>query len=145
MLQRDRRQQSLIKLLQDSQGLTLGVLAVLLRVSERTVFRDISDLIAAGIPLLHARGGYRLEIGHLVGPIWLTQSEVRALARRARPASLSGDTETAAQLDAIVNKLRAVVPDLQKNQAAGGSDDHLNIPRVLTAHDRISRVRLASS
>lgn len=51
-----------------------------LEVSERTVYRDISDLVAVGVPIDGEAGvGYRLHPGYQVPPLMFDDDELQAL------------------------------------------------------------------
>jgi predicted DNA-binding transcriptional regulator YafY len=60
-------------------------LAERLGVSERTVYRDIRDLILAGTPIDGEAGvGYRLRPGYDLPPLMFDRDEIQALVLSAR-------------------------------------------------------------
>jgi predicted DNA-binding transcriptional regulator YafY len=59
---------------------TARVLADHLKVSERTIYRDVADLIASQVPIEGAAGiGYSLRKGYDLPPLMFTESELDAL------------------------------------------------------------------
>jgi predicted DNA-binding transcriptional regulator YafY len=103
---------AILLLLQSRGRMTAHQLAERLEVSERTIYRDLESLDAAGIPLEVVRGrhggcaliaGYRTELTGLSAP------EMRTLFV-ARAASHLQDLGLAAASDAALLKLLAAVP-----------------------------------
>ncbi len=92
--------------------LTAKTLAEQLEVSERTIYRDIADLMASGVPIDGEAGvGYRLHRGYQVPPMMFDQDELQALIFGAQVAQRWGDKEMAAAADRILNKVDAVLPE----------------------------------
>ena len=92
--------------------LTAKTLAEQLEVSERTIYRDIADLMASGVPVDGEAGvGYRLHRGYQVPPMMFDQDELQALIFGAQVAKRWGDNEMAAAADRILNKIDAVLPE----------------------------------
>jgi len=84
----------------------------MLEVSERTIYRDIADLMASGVPVDGEAGvGYRLHRGYQVPPMMFDQDELQALLFGAGVAQRWGDTEIAAAAERILNKVDAVLPE----------------------------------
>src|SRR5215813_11572282 len=82
---------SLLLLLQARGRLTAAQLAEQLEVSERTIYRDLADLGAAGVPVYGEGGGYQLLDGYRTNLTGLTPDEAGALL-------LTGAAAPAAQL-----------------------------------------------
>lgn len=79
---RSSRLVSLLLLLQARGRLTAAQLADALEVSERTIYRDLADLGAAGVPVVGERGeggGYHLIEGYRTNLTGLTAEEAEAL------------------------------------------------------------------
>lgn len=90
---------------------TAAQLAARLGVSERTVYRDIRDLVSAGTPIDGEAGiGYRLKPGAELPPLMFTREEVQALVLGVRIVRQIGDPALAAAAAAILDKVAAVMP-----------------------------------
>ena len=64
---------------------TAAQIAGKLEISERTVYRDIRDLILAGTPIDGEAGvGYRLQPGYDLPPLMFDREEIQALVLGAR-------------------------------------------------------------
>lgn len=86
-------------------------LAERLGVSERTVYRDIRDLILAGTPIDGEAGvGYRLRPGYDLPPLMFDRDEIQALVLGARIVRQFGDPALARASGAILDKVAAIVP-----------------------------------
>jgi predicted DNA-binding transcriptional regulator YafY len=87
-------------------------LAEALEVSERTIYRDIADLSASGVPIEGEAGvGYVLRAGFDLPPLMFKEQEIEALVLGARIVESLADKElAAAAADAIV-KIEAVIPE----------------------------------
>jgi predicted DNA-binding transcriptional regulator YafY len=71
---------------------TAAVLARELEVSERTIYRDLSDLAAQGAPVLGEAGiGYVLRPGLFLPPLMLTEDETEAVLLGLRYVDQRGD------------------------------------------------------
>lgn len=86
-------------------------LAAKLEVSERTIYRDMRDLVASGVPIDGEAGvGYLLRAGFDLPPLMFTQEEIEALVLGARIVRSWADGELAdAAADALA-KVEVVVP-----------------------------------
>ena len=92
--------------------LTAKALAEMMEVSERTIYRDIADLMASGVPVDGEAGvGYRLHRGYQVPPMMFDADELQALIFGAGVAKRWGDKDIAAAADRILNKVDAVLPE----------------------------------
>jgi len=92
--------------------LTAKTLSEQLEVSERTIYRDIADLMASGVPVDGEAGvGYRLHRGYQGPPMMFDQDELQALIFGAEVAKRWGDKDMAAAADRILNKVDAVLPE----------------------------------
>jgi predicted DNA-binding transcriptional regulator YafY len=86
-------------------------LAGKLDVSERTVYRDIRDLIQAGTPIDGEAGvGYRLQPGYDLPPLMFDREEIQALVLGARIVRQVGDPALARASESILSKVAAVLP-----------------------------------
>jgi len=82
-----------------------------LEISERTVYRDIRDLIQAGTPINGEAGvGYRLQPGYDLPPLMFDREEIQALVLGARIVAQFGDPALARASESILNKVAGVLP-----------------------------------
>lgn len=103
---------SLLMLLQIKGQATARELAERLEVSERTIYRDVEALSAAGVPIYAERGsggGCRLAEGYRTNLTGLTESEVRTLFTPGVAAPLA-DLGAGKALEAALLKLLATLP-----------------------------------
>src|SRR5216684_1423015 len=90
---------------------TAAQLARKLEISERTVYRDISDLIAAGTPIDGEAGvGYRLRPDYDLPPLMFDREEIQALVLGARIVRQFGDPSLARASESILSKVATVLP-----------------------------------
>jgi predicted DNA-binding transcriptional regulator YafY len=83
-----------------------------LGVSKRTLYRDVADLQASGVPIRGEAGvGYRLERGYELAPLIFTSEELEGLVLGARVVGAWGDAELAAAVASAMTKVEAVLPD----------------------------------
>lgn len=109
-----RRADRLFEIIQRLRGdrlVTAQRLAEHLEVSVRTVYRDIRDLQASGVPIDGAAGvGYLLRPGYHLPPLMFHPSEIEALIVGARMVEAwAGRSLAGAATEALV-KIGAVVP-----------------------------------
>lgn len=103
---------SLLMLLQARGRMTAEELAKKLEVSERTVYRDLSALGMAGVPVYAERGpggGCGLIDGYRTNLTGLTETEVHTLFMAGAPALLN-DLGLGRSLEGAVLKLLAALP-----------------------------------
>jgi len=90
---------------------TAAQIADKLEISERTVYRDIRDLIQAGTPIDGAAGvGYRLQPGYDLPPLMFDREEIQALVLGARIVAQFGDPALARASESILSKVAGVLP-----------------------------------
>jgi len=109
-----RRADRLFQLVQIVRGRRLSTaefLAQRLEVSVRTVYRDVADLMAQGVPIDGEAGvGYRMRAGFDLPPLMFDTDEAKALVAAVRLAQPRLDAELAAAADAALSKIVAVLP-----------------------------------
>jgi predicted DNA-binding transcriptional regulator YafY len=90
---------------------TAKQIAAKLEISERTVYRDVRDLIAAGTPIDGEAGvGYRLQPGYDLPPLMFDREEIQALVLGARIVAQFGDPALARASESILSKVAGVLP-----------------------------------
>ena len=103
---------SIIQALRRRRLATARDLAGELEVSERTVYRDIADLAASGVPIDGEAGvGYMLRDGHDLPPLMFSREELEALVLGARIVAGWADRGLARAADDALAKIEAVLPD----------------------------------
>jgi len=110
---------SLLLLLQARGRLTACELAEALEVSERTIYRDLFELGAAGVPVYGERGkggGYRLLDGYRTNLTGLTAEEAGALLMSGAPGP-AAELGLGSLLAATRLKLLAAVPTALRETA----------------------------
>lgn len=102
----------IVLLLGRGRVVTARTLAERLEVSERTIYRDIQDLAASGVPIEGEAGvGYVLRRGYQIPPLMFNEEELQALVFGADVARSWGDAEMAKAADSILAKVDAVLPE----------------------------------
>lgn len=89
------------------------------RISLRTVYRDISSLEEAGIPIIGESGiGYSLEEGYRLPPVMFTREEATALITAEKLVAQFTEPTHASLFSHALDKIRAVLEP--------GDKDHLS-------------------
>jgi predicted DNA-binding transcriptional regulator YafY len=111
---RMRRADRLFQIVQIIRGRRLSTaqfLAERLEVSERTVYRDIAELMTQGVPIEGEAGvGYRMRTGFDLPPLMFTHEEAQALVASVRIAQPRLDPALAAQAENALSKILTVLP-----------------------------------
>ena len=143
-----RRAERLFQLVQLIRGRRLSTAAFLaerLEVSERTVYRDVADLMAQGVPIEGEAGvGYRMNAGFDLPPMMFTKDEAQALVAAVRLAQPRLDPALGRHAEAALSKILAVLPSAARAAAeslaiyapAYGQDD--------PARQRLETLRVAA-
>ena len=106
------RLMQLMQHVQDKRGRTADQLAELLKVSRRTVFRDVRTLQAAGIPLINdSRMGYMMREGFTAARLDLKASEMLGLLLLGKVAEALPDQPLLGSAAKAVEKLIAQLPE----------------------------------
>ena len=102
----------IVQLLRARRLVTAAQVATELEVSPRTVYRDVADLIANGVPIEGEAGvGYALARGFDLPPLMFDEEEIGALVLGARMVQAYGDESLAARARSVLTKIEAVVPE----------------------------------
>jgi predicted DNA-binding transcriptional regulator YafY len=102
----------IIQLLRRKRVATARDLAVELEVSERTVYRDIRDLVISGVPIEGEAGvGYILRRGFDLPPLMFTEPEIEALVLGIRVVSSWSDPGLAKAAGDALARVEAALPE----------------------------------
>ena len=136
-----RRADRLFKLVQLLRGRRLSTAAWLaekMEVSQRTVYRDVADLQAQGVPIDGEAGvGYRLVAGFDLPPLMFTTLEAQALVASVRIARSRLDRSLAIAAEDALGKIVGVLPP-----AARAAAETLPLYAAPWATDKDSAERL---
>lgn len=109
-----RRADRLFQIVQHLRGgrlTTARQLSERLEVSERTIYRDIADLVGAGVPIDGEAGiGYLMREGFDLPPMMFSKDEVVALVAGARLIRAWGGVEMARAAQEALVKIETVLP-----------------------------------
>lgn len=109
---RPERLQTLVARLRDGQRHRAEDLARDLRVSVRTVYRDMDLLAASGVPVEGTRGhGYRAHDAVTLPPLNLTENELGALQLALTALAAADLPEQAEAARSLAAKIDAVLPE----------------------------------
>lgn len=107
----------LMLLLQEGRVRTARYLAEKLEVSERTIYRDISDLMGSGIPIDGEAGvGYLLRDEYRLPPLMFNGEELQALALGALMVRAWSDDKLASVTSTAIRKIESILPAHLKKQ-----------------------------
>lgn len=102
----------IIQFLRTRRVTTASWLAERLEVSERTIYRDIKDLILSGINIEGEAGvGYVVRRGFDLPPLMFTKEEINALTLGARIVDSWADQSLATAAQSALSKIETVLPD----------------------------------
>ncbi len=101
----------IIQRLRRHHVVTARMLAEQFKVSDRTIYRDIGDLIASKVPIEGAAGmGYSLRSGYDLPPLMFDENELEAIVFGARIVQSWSDPEMAQSAEAALSKIENVLP-----------------------------------
>ncbi|NBT32667.1 MAG: YafY family transcriptional regulator, partial [Rhodobacteraceae bacterium] len=116
-----RRADRLFQIVQYLRGgrlWTSAQLAERLEVTPRTIYRDMADLMASGVPIDGEAGvGYILRDGYDLPPLMFTTEEIVALVAGARLIRAFGGAQMAAGAEEALAKINTVLPDAARTRA----------------------------
>lgn len=102
---------AIIQLMRRNKLVRARDIAGKLEISERTVYRDIRDLVASGVPIEGEAGvGYVLKGGFDLPPLMFTEEEIEALVLGARIVRSWADAGLAEAAGDVLAKVEAVLP-----------------------------------
>jgi len=107
----------IVQILRRKKTTRAADLAARLEVSERTIYRDISDMVSRGVPIDGEAGvGYVLRPGFDLPPLMFNENEIEALLLGMRIVQSWADPELAAAADTVMDKVAAVSPEALRRQ-----------------------------
>ena len=105
----------IVQLLRHRRLTTAAQLAERLEVSERTIYRDVADLIRSGVPIEGEAGvGYRMGKDFELPPLMFNVAEIQALVLGARMVDSWSDDELRGAVRAALDKIEAVLPEAER-------------------------------
>jgi predicted DNA-binding transcriptional regulator YafY len=114
-----RRADRLFQIAQYLRGRRLTTaqqLADWLKVSVRTIYRDIQDLSLSGVPVEGEAGvGYRIAHGYELPPLTFSPDELDALVAGMRMVQAWGGPQLAASGAAVLSKVAMALPKEKRN------------------------------
>ena len=101
----------IVSLLRRRRFVTAAQLAERLEVSERTIYRDVRDLVGSGVPIEGEAGvGYRLAKNFDLPPMMFNVDEIEALVLGARMVETWGDEDLRKAARSVLDKTESVLP-----------------------------------
>ncbi|MCA9680681.1 MAG: YafY family transcriptional regulator [Myxococcales bacterium] len=101
----------IVSLLRGRRFVTAAWLARRLEVSERTIYRDVRDLMGSGVPIEGEAGvGYRMGKDFDLPPMMFNVEEIQALVLGARMVETWGDDALRQAARSVLDKTEAVLP-----------------------------------
>jgi len=126
-----RRADRLFQIVQYLRGgrlVTAKMLAEWLEVSERTIYRDITDLQSSGVPIDGEAGvGYLMRDGYDLPPLMFTNDEIVALVAGARLIRAWGGAAMARAAEEALVKIEASLPDSDRPDSPRRRADQIEI------------------
>ena len=119
MRRADRLFRIVQRLRQKRGATTAHDLAQALEVSERTVYRDVRDLLLSGVPIQGEAGvGYALDRSFDLPPLMFDEEEIEALVLGARIVRAWADQKLARSAEEALQKIENVLPPHLKGKLA---------------------------
>ena len=112
-MRRAERLFEIVQILRRSRGpVSAQAIADELEMSKRSIYRDISALVAQRVPIRGEAGiGYVLEHGFDMPPLMLTSDEIDAAVLGALWVATRGEPDLAVAAHNLIAKIEAVAPD----------------------------------
>ena len=143
----------IILLLGHGRIVTARWIAEKMELSVRTVYRDISDLMAVGVPIDGEAGvGYRLHPGYQIPPLMFDEVELEALILGAGMVRAWADGELALAAERVLAKVDAVLPERLRGNMDKGTllapdcfippETVTGMPQLRKAIDKCFKVRM---
>ena len=102
----------MIQIIRDGNLYRARDLAALLRVSLRTLYRDMETLASSGVPIRGERGvGYQITAAYTLPALNMTKTELEALHLGLAAVGESDDIELAKAAKALSSRIDGVLPE----------------------------------
>lgn len=112
VMRRADRLFQIMLILQEGKVITGQQIAERVEVSLRTVYRDMDDLLASGVPIDSDAGvGYLLRGDYRLPPLMFNVAELKALALGAKMVSGWADDELGSATTTALRKIEAALPE----------------------------------
>jgi len=135
----------LVQLIRGRRLSTADYLAGRLDVSVRTVYRDVADLQAQGVPIEGEAGvGYRMRPDFDLPPLMFSKEEAQALVAAVRIARPRLDAALAQQAEGALSKILAVLPSASRAAAESLAVYAPPVGPDEATRARLERLRLAA-
>ncbi len=153
VMARQSRLHALLEALRGGATLRAADLAQRLSVSQRTLYRDIQSLQAAGVPVQGTRGtGYRLTDQIRLPPLDLAPAELEALSLGLAILTQSADPDLSRAATTLADRIDALLPEatiapaeawkLEKQPFADAARGASHIPRIRAAIRARQKLRI---
>ena len=134
----------LVQRLRRRRAVTAAQLAEALGVTVRTVYRDVQDLVASGVPIRGEAGvGYALDRGFDLPPLMFNETEVEALVLGARVVRGWADAGLAAAAEDVLAKVEAVLPRELRQRMADSALHAVNFHESAAQRASLGSLRAA--
>jgi predicted DNA-binding transcriptional regulator YafY len=135
----------LVQLIRGRRLSTAAFLAERLQVSLRTVYRDVADLAAQGVPIEGEAGvGYRMRSGFDLPPLMFTADEAKALVAAVRLAQPRLDAGLSGEAESALSKILSVLPPATRAAAESLALYAPSWPMEPVLRERLEAARLAT-
>ncbi|VAW70872.1 Transcriptional regulator, DeoR family [hydrothermal vent metagenome] len=105
----------IVQFLRSRRITTAHWLSEVLEVSERTIYRDIQDLMSSSVPIAGEAGvGYVIRRGYDLPPLMFTREELAALTLGARIVTSWADPALVKAAESVLSKVELAVPESLK-------------------------------
>jgi len=134
----------IVQILRARRVTTASYLAERLEVSERTIYRDMRDLVRSGIPVMGEAGvGYALPRQFDLPPLMFTEDEIEALVLGARIVRSWADPELARAARDALDKIENVLPPRLRDRVEQTALFALNFQRSESTSAVLAQLRVA--
>ncbi|MBF9035440.1 WYL domain-containing protein [Rhodobacterales bacterium HKCCE2091] len=108
----------IVQILRSGRLTTARKLSETLEVSERTIYRDVADLVASGLPIDGEAGlGYLMREGYDLPPVMFSAEEIVALTAGARMVQAWGGAGMVRGAESALSKITTILPDALRDRA----------------------------